>query len=117
RTVPDVGRSSPASSPRSVVFPLPDGPTTATNSLASTRRSTPSRTVTSRGPLRYRFVNPSATMTMRLLAIFATALVLLACSRDGGAPDRDDAHRASDAAAGSVNAAATPPDAANAPAD
>src|SRR5690606_26914960 len=85
-TVPDVGRSSPASSPRSVVFPLPDGPTIATNSFASTRRSTPSRTVTSRGPLRYRFVNPSATLTMRLLAIFAFALVFHACSADADAP-------------------------------
>jgi acyl-CoA thioesterase-1 len=38
-------------------------------------------------------------MTMRFLATFATALVLLACSRDGGAPDGHGAHRGGDGTA------------------
>jgi hypothetical protein len=38
--MPEVGRSSPARRPRSVVFPLPDGPTIATVSPSATLKLT-----------------------------------------------------------------------------
>ena len=47
-TVPSSGFCNPAISSRSVVFPQPDGPTTATTSPRPTLSSTPSRAVTRR---------------------------------------------------------------------
>jgi superfamily II DNA or RNA helicase len=47
-TVPDVGLSMPASRLSSVVLPLPDRPTTATNSPCSMSRSSPSMATCSR---------------------------------------------------------------------
>src|SRR5207249_10960149 len=49
--VPDVGASSPATSPSSVDLPLPEGPATATASPASTSSETPSSTLSVRPPL------------------------------------------------------------------
>jgi len=54
-TVPPSGRSNPAISRRSVVFPQPDGPSNATTSPRSTHKEAPSTAGTSPK----RFVTPS----------------------------------------------------------
>jgi hypothetical protein len=50
RTTPAVGRSSVPITCSKVVFPDPDGPTTATSSPAVTVRSTPSKAATGGSP-------------------------------------------------------------------
>jgi hypothetical protein len=57
-TEPPDGRSSPASSARSVDLPLPDGPITATNSPRAIETDTSSRTVIVFGPERNRRMRP-----------------------------------------------------------
>ena len=52
RTVPEVGRMSPASMPRRVDFPLPERPTIRTNSPGRTPNCTSSTARTSAVPLR-----------------------------------------------------------------
>jgi len=49
-TCPDVGRSIPAATCSSVVFPDPDGPITAVNSPAAKPMVTPSSAVTAWAP-------------------------------------------------------------------
>src|SRR4029450_7712398 len=84
-TVPRDGVSSPASSPSSVVFPLPDGPTIATNAPWGTANETSRSTVSWCEPLWNSLVNSRAT-SMRIL------LVLFLCACAGG---RDAKKRAS----------------------
>src|SRR3982750_1582885 len=83
-TVPLDGVSSPASSPSSVVFPLPDGPTMATNAPCGTANETSRNTVSWCVPLWNSLVNSRAT-SMRILLV----LVLYACAggSSGKAPD------------------------------
>src|SRR5262249_4568162 len=54
--LPEVGASSPATSPSSVDLPLPDGPAIATVSPVAMSSETPSRTVSVRPPLGSRSV-------------------------------------------------------------
>src|SRR5450631_797245 len=63
RTSPEDGASRPPSRCSSVLLPDPDAPTTATRSPAPTRRSIPSSTGTSSGPLRYALVRPRHSRT------------------------------------------------------
>src|SRR5262245_26055696 len=71
RIRPSVGRSRPATRLRMVLFPQPDGPTTATNSPARTSRLTRSIAVsadTPSGALK-RLVTPTSSSTDAVLSI------------------------------------------------
>src|SRR5690554_3588805 len=104
-TDPDDGRSSPASRPSSVVFPLPDGPTIATNSSGSTVRLMSLRTTRRRPALSYACSRFSVMMRMTKRTILALTTLLFAC---GDAPaDRAEPPSADQAAA---SATATPPE-------
>src|SRR6266702_4569266 len=61
-TLPALGVSSPARSPRSVDLPLPDAPMIAMNSPLETVKSRPLRISTVRAPLRIDFCSPSTTI-------------------------------------------------------
>src|SRR5262245_14449272 len=71
RMRPSLGRSRPATRLRMVLFPQPDGPTTATNSPARTSRLTRSMAVsadTPSGALK-RLVTPTSSSTDAVLSI------------------------------------------------
>ncbi len=63
--VPAVGRCRPASSVSSVDLPAPDGPSSATVSPSSTRRSTERSATTSAPSTRWMWTSPSAVITRR----------------------------------------------------
>src|SRR6266581_6845952 len=63
---PAVGRSIPPMRLRSVVFPHPDGPWTATSSPSATCMSRPRRAITSDFPVRY-------TLIRSLVRMFGTS--------------------------------------------
>src|SRR5207253_446118 len=105
-TVPRDGTSSPARRPSSVVFPLPDGPTMATNAPCGTSNETSRSTASGRPPLTYSLVNSRAT-SMRLpsrggmVLGLATGLVA-ACGAAEKSAARTDTTRSAAATAPAV---------------
>src|SRR5690349_10893297 len=83
-TEPRLGVSRPASSPSSVVFPLPDGPTIATYDPVGISKFTSRSTASWWSPLRYSFVNSLATSMSTRVWIMMAALVMAACGGSDG---------------------------------
>jgi hypothetical protein len=66
QTWPEVGRSTPAATCSSVVFPDPEGPMTAVNARAGKPMLTPASAVTGRLPPPYTFVTPRSATAGRV---------------------------------------------------
>src|ERR1035437_4558680 len=91
-TLPPLGVSSPARSPSSVVFPLPDGPTMDTKEPCGMSKDTCLSTARREAPLWYSFVRSLAESMQSMRAKWRIALVLLgAC---GGADSKAKARPA-----------------------
>src|SRR5688572_2572761 len=80
KTRPDVGTSSPASKPKSVVFPDPDAPRIAIASPGSTIKLTPLKMDNSAPPLGTRLLKFSTRTIGSPRFIFASLLLLLSWS-------------------------------------
>ena len=90
--MPRVGVSRPASRPSSVVFPLPEGPTIATNDPCSMSKDTSRRTASLCSPLMYSFVTSRAISMNEVVAwvryrrreiLVATLALVVACRSNG----------------------------------
>jgi len=88
-------------------LPLPDGPTTETNSPDPIRRSTPSSTVSRFGPVRYSFVSRSVSIT-RALLLGVAVLLLAGCGEREANGGNEPAERPGTGGAAAPDAAGDP---------
>ena len=94
-----------------MVFPLPDGPATATNSPAGISSSTLLSTSSGRPPLLNVRVSPWASIIFRaflVLSPVASAATLAACSEEGDRPGTPPVAAAKPSEAGEPDSAGTP---------
>ena len=114
--MPRVGVSRPASRPRSVVFPLPEGPTIATKSPCCIVNETSRSTAIFCSPLRYSLVTSRAiSMNERKewafskrIGALAALVAFVACSAGGNADDSRNSRVTKDNTS-TVKSASSPP--------